>query len=350
MHGPPIVPKRTPTSPVTQRDVARRLNVSHSTVSLSLRNSPKIPAARREQIRKAAEEMGYLPNPAAAALSHCRRSSSTPSVQAGIAWLNFWDKPEALHRLKEFDAYWRGAQSAAKQLGYSLEEFTHDAGSTSPERIESILYHRSISGVLIPPHPFQPDWGGFHWDRFSAIRFGRSVQNPRFHTVTADQVTNTILAVEQIRAQGYVRVGLVVGVTATRVHFFEAGFLHSQREIPTLDRLPVFTVTREAGIQKAFENWLKQHRPDAILTAALETPQMLKTAGYRVPDDIGLAATSLLDIDADAGIDQQPEEIGRVGLQMLTALIRSNDQGEPPIFRETLIEGSWVEGSTLPRR
>lgn len=295
--------------------------------------------------------MGYRPNPAAAALAHCKKTSSTPPIQSGLAWLNLWADPKALRRQKEFDYYWQGALAAAQQLGYNLEEFNDD-DTTSPERIERILYHRGITGILIPPHYPQPEWGNFQWDRFSVVRFGRSVQTPRVHLVTADQVENTILAFEKIRARGYERVGFVGGggVGQIRIHFFEAGYMHAQREVHPSLRLPVFRINNGSRTQAEFERWLKANKPDAIFTDSVETPYMLKKAGYKVPDDIGLAVSSVFDIEADAGIDQQPKEIGKVGLLMVASLVSTNDRGVPPIFRQSLIEGRWVDGSTLPQR
>lgn len=48
----------------------------------------------------------------------------------------------------------------------------------------------------------------------------------------------------------------------------------------------------------------------------------------------------MLDTTVDAGIDQQPEQIGRVGLLMLNSLINDSVRGVPTIFRQILVEGS----------
>jgi len=48
---------------VTMSDVALAAHVHKSTVSLALRNQPKLNAATRERIRKIAEELGYRPDP-----------------------------------------------------------------------------------------------------------------------------------------------------------------------------------------------------------------------------------------------------------------------------------------------
>ena len=61
-------------SRVTMRDVARALGVDPSTVSLALRAHPKIPAETRERIRRAAEKLGYTPDPMLGALASYRRA------------------------------------------------------------------------------------------------------------------------------------------------------------------------------------------------------------------------------------------------------------------------------------
>ena len=43
-------------------------------------------------------------------------------------------------------------------------------------------------------------------------------------------------------------------------------------------------------------------------------------------------------------------EIGRAAIQLLISLIHHNERGVPRVRRELLIEGEWVDGSTLPPR
>ena len=89
---------------------------------------------------------------------------------------------------------------------------------------------------------------------------------------------------------------------------------------------------------------------DAIITNMAEVPDLLQSMGVRVPEDIALAGTTVLDMNIDAGIDQHPEEIGRVGFLMLYSLINDGARGVPSIFRQVLVEGSWVDGASLPDR
>ena len=65
---------------------------------------------------------------------------------------------------------------------------------------------------------------------------------------------------------------------------------------------------------------------------------------------IGVAGTTILDTPISAGINQHPEEIGRVGLLMLKSLINDGARGIPPIFRQIQVEGSWSDGDSAPPR
>ncbi|XHR27579.1 MAG: LacI family DNA-binding transcriptional regulator [Chthoniobacteraceae bacterium] len=337
-------------SRVSLRDIAKSLGLSHSTVSLALRNHPRISEPVRTKIQQKAEEMGYEPDPMLTALAYYRKSRQETPVRTAIAWLNAWKHPEQLRAYHEFDCYWKGASESAKKFGYHLEEFILN-DELSPERLEGILHARSISAILIPPHQGGPDWGSFHWERFAAVRFGWSIRTPQVHLVTSDQAGNTLLAVDKIREKGYRRIGFVYGRGA-RNAMFQAGFLMGQAEMKPSERLPVLHLSESLPNDNAerLTAWLKKCKPDAILTDHAPLPGMLQKLGYQIPGELGLATLSVLDGNLDAGIDQNPVEIGRVAFLMAFTLINDNARGIPPIFRQTLVSGKWVDGKSLPDR
>lgn len=336
---------------VSLRDIAAKIGVSHSTVSLSLRDHPRISAAVKERVRKTAEEMGYRPDPMLAALASYRRSKESQPITAGVAWINAWSRPDELRAHREFDFYWKGASKAAEKFGYRLEEFRLGRDG-SPKRLHQILSTRGIRGILLPPHQVDPDWGDFPWQEYSIVRFGRSLHDPECHIVTADQIANTILAVRKIDEKGYRHIGFVTleGDFSKRGMQFELGFLGGQRMIRDENPIPVLILSRTdpAARKAAFKDWLAKHKPDAIFTPDPTVTELLRQCGLRVPEDIGIAVTSVLDAGADSGIDQHPEEIGRVGFLMLNSLINDRSRGIPTIFRQILVEGSWVDGTSLP--
>jgi LacI family transcriptional regulator len=337
---------------VSLRDIANSLGLNHSTVSRALRNKARVSKELRLKIQQAAVELGYRPDPMLSALAHYRQSKTSPQISSVIAWINGWPNPKALRNYKEFDAYWRGACGAAEKLGYKLEEFDCNP-QMPPARLEKILRARNVGGVLIPPQPDSFDWNGFHWDAYSVARFCRGLGQPPLHLITADQVSNVILAFQRIRERGYKRIGFLTGRASEGGAMFETGFLVAQRyarsELTPLPPLSLEEVDARAD-EREVKRWLRLTKPDAILTDVASAGSLLAKAGVRVPDDVGLAALSVLDGNADAGVYQNPGEIGRVGVLLVTSLINDGARGIPPIFRQILIAGEWVDGSSLPPR
>lgn len=339
---------------VTLRDVARRLKVSHTTVSRALQNDPRISESTRQRVKEAAQEMGHRPDPLLSALAQYRHGKMTKSISAELAWINQWPDPKQLHSFRELECYWAGALEEAGRCGFRLEEFVINKKMT-PERVQKILLARNIQGILIPPHGgIDLNWQGVNWDNFCIVRFGYSVASPRAHIVTSDQLTDGMIAFENIRSLGYRRIGMVsYRKQGTRMTRFLAGYLYAQLQTTAKENLLSPFILEEDNPnldQRQFIAWLKRTKPDVILTDVVALREMLARAGYRVPQDIGLAALSILDGNADAGIDQNSHVIGKAAVQLLISLINHNERGIPEVCRELLIEGRWVNGATLPSK
>jgi DNA-binding LacI/PurR family transcriptional regulator len=336
---------RSPSSPaVTQKDIAQKLGLSQSSVSKALKDDPEIERTTRDRVHAAARELGYRPNPMGTGLAHFKQTSKVKPVEAALAWINAWPDPKKLRSYREFDLYWRGASRAAENFGYRLDEFVVNKAMPLP-RIEKTLRARGINGILIPPHgAYDVAWDAMHWEGFSAVRFGHSTQGlPPFHSVTAAQAGNTALAFSRMREHGYERIGFV---GTARTSSFLQGFLYRQFQEPMKMRIPPLLASPN---RKNFVPWLERYKPDAILTETTDIPALLKKARYRVPDDIAVAGTTVFDIPGiDAGIDQHPEEIGRVATLVVISLINDHDRSAPAIQREVLIKGDWMDGKSLP--
>jgi DNA-binding LacI/PurR family transcriptional regulator len=269
-----------------------------------------------------------------------------------VAWINQWTNPRDLRRLQEFDAYWRGANDYAAQLGYRLEEFVVNKDMT-PARLQQILLARNVRGILIPPHNNGLSLPDFDWSQFSIARLGISVKQPRAHIVTSDQLNCAAMAFDRIWERGYRRIAYVTAHRFDRNTGgnFRAGYLSAQDEhVPLRRHLAPLTLSEEntPADVRTLRQWLRTAKPDAIITALGKLPDLLDRAGCRVPGDIGVAALSLLDGHFDAGIDQNSLEVGRVVMATLASLIHQNERGIPQYCRRILVEGRWVDGSSLP--
>lgn len=297
-----------------------------------------------------AREMEYRPDPLLSALAQHRRIKTSQPIESALAWINPWPKPKELRSFKEFNLYWEGAHEEAERYGFRLEEFLLDEGM-NPERLEQILRTRSIGGILLPPgggvdyrrHPF-------HWDDFFVVRFGYSIAYPEVHLVTSDQFSNGLIAYENILRRGYRRIGMV---TSAKMHTrFAAGYLFGQYKWNPDLRLPPLVLQQESSSEdrRRLKAWLTASRPDAIMTDVGILRDLLVEVGWNAPDDIGLAVMSILDGNADAGINQNSRAIGKAAVRLITSLLHHNERGVPVIYQELLIKGSWVDGKSLPQK
>lgn len=340
------------TSRVSLRDVARKIGVSHVTVSLALRGNPRISTARRTEVERVARQLGYQPDPMLSSLASYRQEKRPADIQATIAWLNQWKEPRDLRRHHEFDAYWRGARDAAARMGYRLEEFVIKPEVT-PARLEQILDARNIRGILLPPHTAGLALPGFDWAKFSVVRLGTSVKQPRVHIVTSDQLNCAAMAFARMWARGYRRIGYIASYRhdLNTGGNFRAGFLSAQDEhVPLRRHLDPLHLSEEnrAEDMRVLKAWLQKVHPDSVITSSGNLAELLEGIGCQVPRDLGVAATSLLDGHFTAGVDQNSIEIGRVAMTTLAALIHQNERGIPQYCRRILVEGRWVDGSSLP--
>lgn len=335
------------------RDIARALDMSHVAVSLALRDSPRVSVKRRAEVKAMAEKLGYRPDPMLSSLVAYRQGKRAPGILASLGWLNLWENPAELRGYKEFDQYWLGAKEAAERLGYNVEEFRWIHGK-SGKRLQSILETRGVRGLLIPPHRSSLHLPDFDWSRFSLVRFGASVHDLPVHTVTSDQSHCCRLAYERALESGYLRIGYVsddVFERNTRGHFRE-GYLNAQEELaPRGRRLEVLMLGSTPRLhQQQMKTWLKSQKPDAVVTPYSQMRSLVAGLGLRIPQDLAVATTSVLDGNIDAGADQNSHEIGRVAVSTLASLILENERGIPRYQRRILVEGRWVDGSSMPRR
>lgn len=341
---------------VTLNDIAAKVGVTKTAVSLALRGSPGVSKEVREKIRRVAAEMGYVSDPILRRLTAYRHGQETDVYQSRIVWINRWPAPERLRSYHEFDQYWRGARLASKRLGYQVEEFVW--GENLPgSHAEQLLLQRGVLGLLIPPHPPGIDWSGFDWGKFSLMRFGLSVQQIRSNLVTADHQRAMVMAVQKIHEYGYRKIGLVYNeahdLSMGGNHF--GGFMWACRQLGGGEIIPPLnsetrTPAWAAASKRNLSAWMNKFRPDAILTTAPETPVFLRELGCRIPRDVAVASTSPYDISVDAGVDQCPNAIGQIAAEMLIKQISLNERGTPDVPSRILIESRWQEGKSLPPR
>lgn len=333
---------------VFQREIATRLGISHATVSMALRDHPRIQASTRERVKQMAAEMGYQSNPNLRIFSNYIRAKRKPSKLSPLGWINAWSQPGKLVQHHEYGGYWRGASEAAAQMGYRLEEFQLHPNTTSTE-LNRRLRAKNFCGLLLPPEGDPVALQHFPWERYHVVSLSHYASTPASHLVAPDRFENCALAFRMMRNRGYRRIAFLTDEFPATINdkLSVAGFFSAQLELSENERLPVFA-TQDYPLPHQLSEWVACHRPDAILTDLPDASRLLKRAGLKIPQDLGLAFSCRPETVTSAGIDCQPEEVGRVSLEILKSAI---DGYVNPEFKiRVSVNGHWREGRTLPSR
>ncbi len=344
---------------VTQADIARKAGVHSTTVSMALRNHPSLPPETRKRLQDLAESMGYRPDPDLRALMMYRRQMHSGKSATTLAYVTNWESKWGWKNSPAHAQFYAGALSKAEQLGYRLDHFWLGEPGLTPSRMSDILAARGITGVIIASHlPSSDKPLAFDWPRLSAVKIDFFPSQPELHNVTNDQTAVMRLAMRRVLAAGYRRIGLVIPTWFDEFvrQAWSAGFLVEQQRVPVEHRLPIMFYARSAdhaGLvpMPEFAEWFKRHRPDALISWGPFVRPRLTELGLSIPRDVGYADIFLEKCDGStAGVRQNCHRVGQLAVEILAGQLQQHIFGIPPFPTASLVEGTWIDGATLPPR
>jgi LacI family transcriptional regulator len=345
---------------VTQTDIAKRAGVHSTTVSLALRNHPSLPAETRKRLQDLAEAMGYRPDPDLRALMVYRQSVHAPKTATTLAYVTNWETQWGWKDFPAHAEFYAGAMEKASALGYRLDHFWLGEPGLTDQRMSDILRARGITGVVIASHlPHVDRPLALDWSRLSAVKIDFHPSKPHLHNVTNDQCAIIRLAMRQMIAAGYRRIGFVI--PAWFDDFVDqawcAGFLVEQQRLDPLERIPILlypgnTVQENGGLVPAsvFNPWFNRFRPEAIVSWGPFVLPRLAELGLTVPRDVAYADVFLDRGDGKtAGVRQNCRRVGELAIEILAGQLQHHIFGIPPFPTVSLVEGTWFDGATLPQ-
>ena len=133
----------------TLRTLAQLANVSKTTVSLCLRDHPRIRLEVRQRIQRLALEAGYRPNALVANLFAQLRSSKTSTYQSTLGLLCVAKDPSELDTVHTFRSWIAGCRARAAERGYGFDQLWIYEPGVTPTRLVKILDARNIRGVAV---------------------------------------------------------------------------------------------------------------------------------------------------------------------------------------------------------
>ncbi|MET0263810.1 MAG: LacI family DNA-binding transcriptional regulator [Rariglobus sp.] len=328
--------------PVTMRTVAAAAGVHQTTVSLALRNHPRIPAATRERIRRLAQTLGYRVNPLVAALSASRRRRGK-MIQATLGYVTAGPGlPDTYGDLLA------GVRARAEELGYGVDHLRLGEAHLTPSRFLRITEARGIHGLIIAPLEHKTRSLHLDWSRFATVAYGYSLQEPDLHRVTPDFYHGMNELLVRARSAGFKRPGLVLDANTDRKadHFWLSAFLTAQHLAPARLRIAPLRMTRWNPTE--FTRWLRAEKPDALI--GLGTMLDRITASQTTARAPALPQFTL---NASADDPRSGNRIdrtiaGATCVDLVVGMLHRNERDIPRHAHNLLVKTTWHEGVNAP--
>ena len=227
---------------VTLADIAKRAEVHVTTVSLALRNHPRLPERTRTRIQKLAEEMGYQPDLVLQALVAYRGKVMERRNPPTLAYVTNWDTKLGWQETTAHPEFYAGAKAKAEELGLKLDHFWMGEPGLSHTRMSKILQAREITGVIIASHRRSSDVSlHFDWSAFSAVKIEYFPTTPNCtKSTTTTAVSCDSPCSERRTTATNVSVPSCTGGWDHAVdHHWNAGLLISHAFHPSEERIPI---------------------------------------------------------------------------------------------------------------
>jgi DNA-binding LacI/PurR family transcriptional regulator len=310
-------------------DVARLARCDVSTVSLALRNDPRITPATTNRVRAAAERLRYRVNPLVSAWVIARRAARAGPSRVTLAYLSSHPSGTRWGESPHFRSIFDGVKERAADFGYALEQFHLADYGPRLDALNRVLVTRAVRGLIIGPTLQPHTLTGIEWERFALVTVGYALTEPAVHRVTEDHHFGMKLAFEACVAEGQRRIGLAITGRhheLRRERWIGAFLAEQHLRLPARNRLPILL---SDGQPDAIATWLAQARPEVVLA---DEPEKWARSG--VPA-VGFAISTA---DDRRGVHENNRGIGRSAAELLAALVQRNERGLPASRQTVLVE------------
>ena len=271
-------------NPATIKDIAKRLNISLSTVSRALRNAPDVSEETRQAVLSLSQELNYQPNRLALSL----RQNQTHTIGVIIPNLDY-----VLSQMV------RGIDEVALEAGYTVmvcqsnESFGREILNT--QRLLESLVDGFIISVSSETKSFE------HFKKIQdrnlpVVVFDRITPHLSAPSVRLDNQAGGFMATEHLIEQGYKRIAALagpdnLGISNSRLEGYKHALKKHKIKLDP-DLILHCDFNQDYAYFATQELLSMKKRPDAIFTIsdrmAIGAMLAIKKKGLQMPTDIGL--------------------------------------------------------------
>jgi LacI family transcriptional regulator len=319
--------------PATIKEIARRLNVSISTVSRALHNHPSIGLRTKTQVQKLAEELQYEPNQAAISF----KQGKTKTI--GVILPNLGEE--------FFSTAINGIEDIATKNNYTvLIGQSHDDMEREKQITDTMRRHR-VDGLIVSLAKTTKNCDHFEQlNKFKVpvVFFDRIPDIADAYTVSCDLSNSSVDLVDWLVQQGHKKIAFIKGPDV---------LIHSQQRLEGyLEGLKknklkpdnTFIVSTDLTKEKTEEAMHKllalKNGPDAVIAfndyVALDAMRFAKGKGISINEEISfvsyanLPVTAYLDRPPVASVEQFPYQQAEKAAEVLMQLMNEPDNKDIP--------------------
>jgi DNA-binding LacI/PurR family transcriptional regulator len=271
----------------TIKDVAKKAGVSPSTVSRVIAGSNRISQETKERVRRAMEQLGYVPNAIARSLAR----SNTHTI--GFTMCRREDQvfsnpffPEAI----------RGMSAVAQEKDYNILLSISLTPEEELKKCLQLVRERRVDGLILSTSRVRdPLIEALVKEDAPFVVIGRSADQP-VRSVNNDNVKAGYQATLHLLDQGYRHIAYISGpqnlvVSVDRLTGYKQALI--ERGIPVVpERIEVAEISEEGGTQAMYHLLEKGVPFDAVVAAddllALGALRFAHEQGVHVPDELGI--------------------------------------------------------------
>lgn len=271
----------------TMSDIAKKMGLSVSTISMALHNHPSISENTRERVWAAADTMNYS-----------KHLHSTVEAPQYLQLIIYKKHGNVVADTQFFTSLFQGIEYAAKKRNHNLLISYFYENQNPQEQVNSILSSHCRGIILLATEMFQSDLKIFMNLDIPMVILDSYFPQAKFDCIGINNVQGACAAVSYLIACGHTEIGYLSSKVTIR-NFYERaeGYRKGIRSISAENqsRLKGIKVLPTAeGAATDMQEYLKAEKnlPTAFFAdndiIASSCIRALKEFGYRVPEDISV--------------------------------------------------------------
>jgi DNA-binding LacI/PurR family transcriptional regulator len=337
-----------PSKPPTLKEIAKKLNISVSTVSRALHDHPTIGLTTRLRVKKMAAELNYEPNQTAIFF----QKGKTFTIGVILPELS--------------EAFFSTVTSAIEETAYKknytvLLAQSHDDAQKEQELVEKMKNNR-IDGLLVSLAKNTTTFE--HFERLKnydipVVFFDRIPPLPDIHSVACNMETGTIEAVNFLLKKGHRTIGMINGPrTLFASGERKEGYIKAMQKnrLKFDPSLVINCDLTEDGTNAALTELLNHKRKvtaivtfnDYIALFVIKHIRSLERPGFESPEIVSYANLPLIhymDRVPVATVEQFPYLQGQKATDVLLDLLAKKEKGDKQqsAYYNIVIESQLIE-------